>query len=181
MANASSPRPMTKRRGSGTSRGHGPSQSCSKVIPISCGARRSAPTANASSPRPGTTRRGSGTSQGHGPSQPCWKVIPVSVLSAAFSPDGNRVVTASDDHTARVWDLSGPRPVATVLEGHTESRRERGVQPRRQPRRHRVQGPHGAGSFRAFVGHACKGRYSVVDPLSHRSPTRGTRPANCSR
>jgi WD domain, G-beta repeat len=28
-----------------------------------------------------------------------------SVLSAAFSPDGTRVVTASLDHTARVWDL----------------------------------------------------------------------------
>jgi energy-coupling factor transporter ATP-binding protein EcfA2 len=26
------------------------------------------------------------------------------VLSAAFSPDGNRVVTASDDHTAFLWD-----------------------------------------------------------------------------
>lgn len=41
------------------------------------------------------------------------------VLSAAFSPAGGRVVTASDDGTARVWDLSGPRPTATVLEGHT--------------------------------------------------------------
>ena len=42
-------------------------------------------------------------------------------MSAAFSPDGKRVVTASSDHTARVWDLSGPRPVATVLEGHTDT------------------------------------------------------------
>ena len=40
------------------------------------------------------------------------------VNSAAFSPDGKRVVTASYDNTARVWDLSGPQPVATVLEGH---------------------------------------------------------------
>ncbi len=43
-----------------------------------------------------------------------------SVLAASFSPDGRRVVTASTDRTARVWDLSGPRPVATLLEGHTE-------------------------------------------------------------
>ena len=43
-----------------------------------------------------------------------------SVTSAAFSPDGKRVVTASWDKTARVWDLSGPAPVATVLSGHTE-------------------------------------------------------------
>jgi len=26
------------------------------------------------------------------------------VVNAAFSPDGTRVVTASWDHTARVWD-----------------------------------------------------------------------------
>jgi WD40 repeat protein len=26
-------------------------------------------------------------------------------VSAAFSPDGTRVVTASYDHTARVWDV----------------------------------------------------------------------------
>jgi WD40 repeat protein len=40
--------------------------------------------------------------------------------AVSFSPDGRRVVTASWDHTARVWDLSGPRPVATVLEGHKD-------------------------------------------------------------
>jgi hypothetical protein len=51
-------------------------------------------------------------------------------------------------------------------------RSERGVQPRRQPRRHRILGPHRAGGLRASIGHACKGSCSVVDPLSHRSPTR---------
>ena len=33
-----------------------------------------------------------------------------SVNSVAFSPDGKRVVTGSDDNTARVWDLSGATP-----------------------------------------------------------------------
>jgi dipeptidyl aminopeptidase/acylaminoacyl peptidase len=40
-----------------------------------------------------------------------------SVWSAAFSPDGTRVVTASYDHTARVWRADGTgKPV--VLRGH---------------------------------------------------------------
>jgi len=39
------------------------------------------------------------------------------VWSAAYSPDGSRVVTASDDGTARLWDSSG-RPIV-VLQGHT--------------------------------------------------------------
>jgi WD40 repeat protein len=40
------------------------------------------------------------------------------INSAAFSMDGKRAVTASDDGTARIWDLSGARPSAVVLEGH---------------------------------------------------------------
>jgi hypothetical protein len=41
-----------------------------------------------------------------------------SVTAAAFSPDGGRILTASDDRTARVWDMYGLRPVATALDGH---------------------------------------------------------------
>jgi hypothetical protein len=43
------------------------------------------------------------------------------VSSVAFSPDGKRVVTGSRDDTARVWDLSGATPTATVLEGQITS------------------------------------------------------------
>ena len=103
--------------------------------------------------------------------------------SAAFSPDGGRVVTASADNTARLWDAKTGAALAT-LSGHTDrcgarrsartaaassprprttprgcgmprpARRsatlseaygtvsERGVQPGRRPRRHRVCGQH---------------------------------------
>ena len=39
------------------------------------------------------------------------------VRSAAFSPDGARVVTASDDNTARVWDAASGQEIAS-LKGH---------------------------------------------------------------
>ena len=40
------------------------------------------------------------------------------VNSAAFSPDGKLVVTASDDNTAKVWDVATGEEVHT-LAGHT--------------------------------------------------------------
>ncbi len=41
------------------------------------------------------------------------------VESALFSPDGQRVLTASDDHTARLWSSKDGRLLAT-LEGHKD-------------------------------------------------------------
>jgi WD40 repeat protein len=43
-----------------------------------------------------------------------------SVMSVAFSPDGSKIVTASVDRTARVWD-SGTGEFVAVLRGHTNS------------------------------------------------------------
>jgi hypothetical protein len=37
------------------------------------------------------------------------------VLSAAFSPDGTRVVTASYDHTARLWNVKWPQGPITAV------------------------------------------------------------------
>src|SRR6516162_3459757 len=39
------------------------------------------------------------------------------VNSAAFSPDGSRIVTASEDKTARIWDAASAKEIA-VLRGH---------------------------------------------------------------
>ncbi|NMG22579.1 AAA family ATPase [Brasilonema bromeliae] len=41
------------------------------------------------------------------------------VTSASFSPDGKRILTASWDKTARLWDSSGK--LVTELKGHTDS------------------------------------------------------------
>jgi len=41
------------------------------------------------------------------------------VRSAAFSPDGTRVVTASGDETARVWTISGERLQAAIRSATT--------------------------------------------------------------
>ena len=39
------------------------------------------------------------------------------MTSAAFSPDGSRIVTASYDKTARVWDAATDKRIA-ILIGH---------------------------------------------------------------
>jgi WD40 repeat protein len=41
-------------------------------------------------------------------------------VSAAFSPDGTRVVTASNDKTARVWDAATGKSLAIALEHQRE-------------------------------------------------------------
>jgi len=41
-----------------------------------------------------------------------------SVTAVAFSPDGTRILTGSDDNTARLWDATSGKVVA-ILSGHT--------------------------------------------------------------
>src|SRR5262249_61513451 len=42
------------------------------------------------------------------------------VVHAAFSGDGKRVVTASEDNTARIWDAESGKEIA-VLKGHDDA------------------------------------------------------------
>ena len=41
------------------------------------------------------------------------------ILSVAFSPDGERIVTGSADHTAKVWEAASGRELLT-LKGHSD-------------------------------------------------------------
>ena len=131
----------TRPRGSGTRRRPGSSR-CSQVMVMRSTPPRSRPTGGASSPPPKTGPRGSGT-------RPRPRLLAVlsghddAVSVAAFSPDGRRIVTASRDQTARIWDAVTARQLA-VLSGHGEilpRRVLRRVLARRATHRHRLRRP----------------------------------------
>jgi WD40 repeat protein len=42
-------------------------------------------------------------------------------VSAAFSPDGRRIVTTSVDRTARLWDAETGKPIDEPLTGHASA------------------------------------------------------------
>jgi WD40 repeat protein len=42
------------------------------------------------------------------------------VTSAAFSPDGLRIITTSSDRTARIWDVASAKEIV-ILRGHEGS------------------------------------------------------------
>ena len=66
------------------------------------------------------------------------------VTSVAFSPDGKRIVSGSDDKTVKVWDARQGQELLS-LKGHTDCGHQRGVQPRWQTHRLRQRGQDGEG------------------------------------
>jgi WD40 repeat protein len=42
------------------------------------------------------------------------------VFSAAFSPDGEHIVTASEDKTTRLWDTKTCKPIGEPNQGHED-------------------------------------------------------------
>ena len=66
------------------------------------------------------------------------------VTSVSFSPDGTRIVTGSQDTTAKVWDARDRRTPARA-ERAQERGHQRRVQPGRHPNRHRLSRQYGEG------------------------------------
>jgi hypothetical protein len=61
------------------------------------------------------------------------------VVSAACCPNGSRILTASGDGTARIWDAAAAEQLE-VLRGHCGRGVERRLLPRRQPDGYRLRG-----------------------------------------
>ncbi len=108
-------------RGSGvTSKSHpGTSRGPSSAIPAKCGTRRSVPTVRGSPRRASTKRSGSGTSPRESSSA---RLVghQERVYSVGFDKDGVRVVSASADNTAIIWDVASGKALH-VLRGHDDN------------------------------------------------------------
>ena len=66
-------------------------------------------------------------------------------MSAAFSPDGKRIVTASRDRTARVWDAATGSRSASRSKAMRVLCSSAAFSPDGTAHRHRVRGRDGAG------------------------------------
>ena len=136
---------LLRRDGAGLGRGDGAPNRRAHARGMSGGSlpRLSIETGRASSPPRATRRRGSGTRRRGAKSAHPMR-HDETVWSAAFSGDGTRVVAASEDKTARVWDCGdGAREIGAP--GRDGGLRFRGLQRRPDARGvRRLRRPDGA-------------------------------------
>jgi WD40 repeat protein len=103
------------------------------------------------------------TLQGHAPG----------VLACAVTPDGRRVVSASDDKTLKVWDLASGQAVVT-LQGHADRvlacavTRTGGAWSRPRMTRRSRSGTWRRASRRTLQGHAARVLACAVTPDGRR-------------
>src|SRR6266481_2793841 len=111
-----------------------------------------------------------------------------SLNSAVFSPDGWRVLTASKDNTARLWEAESGKLLAT-FQGHTAAVTSAVFRPDgRWFSLHRMTKPRGSGTLRAASSwplSKATPKWLIVRSLARMaggcSPPRGTRPRGSGR